>query len=269
MAYENVEFNYPNFCIAPINGQFCSIDHNNDVMRVKNSSGDLIKSYDLDTNVSEIKSIEYTGPRDVGIAIAQLGENLPFFTLDTGGGKYFVREWRLSTVDSELKLENTVSGSINGIDCHDMVVEYYHTEFDGATTTGTGQIKLDNYSNVEVGDKLLLGPSTDNMPPENLYKTEWVEVTSVAGGWVNITADGPVPPHYEYQDGDQITYYKNIFLFSDIGEGNDETKGALYKLDPDNGSILDTQNNGFYSGIRSAAWSITYQGIGAVKGSNL
>jgi len=273
MEYENVEFSYPNFCIAPIDGQFCSIDHDNDVMRTKNSSGDLIKSYDLDTNVSEIKSIEYTGPRDVGIAIAQLGEELPFFTLDIDDANdtYFVREWRLSTTNSKLELENTISGSTDTIDCHDMAIEYYHTEFDGATVTGTGKIKLDDYSNLEVGNKLLLGPSSDM---DNLYAFEWVEVTNIASGWVHITSDGLTPPHNEYADEDQITYYKNIFLFSDIGEDGDQTKGALYKIDPYdvnpiNPTILDTKYNGLYSGVRASAWSLPYESIGMVKGSNL
>ena len=262
MAYENVEFNYPNFCIAPIDGEFCSIDHDNDVMRVKNDSGTLQWSYNIiDADVSEVRSIEYVGPRYPGTgnwpARADLGEDLPFFTLDRNNGKYFIREWRLSAANSRLDLENTISGSTNDIDCYDMAIEYYHTEFDGATVTGTGKIKLDDYDSLEVGNKLLLGPSNDM---DNQFAFEWVEVTSISGGWVYITSDGLTPPHYEYVDEDQITYYKNIFLFSDIGENGDEVKGALYKIDPydvnpANPTILDTKYNGLYSGVRASAWS--------------
>jgi len=81
--YENVEFNKSNFCISPIAGQFCSIDYDSDVLRIKNSSGDLQREYSLDTAVSEIKSLEYVGPRDTGLAIAQLGDDLPFLTLES------------------------------------------------------------------------------------------------------------------------------------------------------------------------------------------
>jgi len=266
MAYENVEFSCKNFCIFPIIGNFCSIDHNNDWMQVKNSSGDLIRTYNLDTNANEIKSIEYVGPRDVGIALNQLGEFLPFFTLDRDNGEYFVKKWYLSTDDSELKLQSTISGSTNAIDCYDMAVEHYSTEFASATTTGTGYITVDNVGKMEVGDILLLGPSSDM---DNQYAFEYVEITSINGSDVYITTSGIVPPIYEYDNTDLITYYKNIFLFSDIGQNGDLTMGSLYKIDPNDGSVLDVQYNGMYSDVRASAWSSAYQVVGMVKGSNL
>lgn len=274
MVYESIEFNYPNFCIGPKADNFCSIDHENDWMQVKNSTGDLIKTYDLDTSIdNEIKSIEYAGPRDLSQSLANLGEDLPFFTLDRDdvNGIYFVREWRLSTANSKLELENTISGSTGDVDCYDMSIEYYHTGFAAPTATGTGQIQVDSLGKMEAGDNLLLGPSGD---ADNLNDFEWVEITSISGGWVYITAPGPMPPKYEYTGSDDISYYKSIFLFSDTGENGDETKGALYKinpydLNPSDPTILDTRYSGLYSNVRSSAWSTTYQSIGMVKGSNL
>jgi len=270
MAYENVRFVYDNFCTAPIVGEFCSIDHSTNIMYVKNSSGDLIKSYDLDTDVLEIKSLEYLGPKGLTLAVNQLGEELPFFTLEhIDSDNCLVRQWKLSTANSRLELNKTITKTSIGsyyFDCYDMSVEYYYTEFDGATATGTGYITVDNVGIMEVGDKLLLGPSND---VDNLYAFEWVEITSINGSDVYITASGIVPPRYEYHNEDKITYYKNIFIFSDIGQNSDLTRGSLYKVDPNNGSVLDIQNNGLYSGIRASAWSDSYQSIGLVKGSSL
>ena len=270
MAYENVEFPYKNFCIFPIGGNFCSIDHNNDWMQIKNSSGDLIRTYNLDTGVDEIKSIEYTGPRSLSLSIAQLGSELPFFTLEHNSStQCTIRQWKLNTSNTKLELDKTIVKSTTGsyyFDCYDMAVEYYHTEFDGATTTGTGYITVDDVGEMEVGDKLLLGPSSDL---DNQFAFEWVEITSISGSDVYITASGITPTKYEYDDTDPISYYKNIFLFSDIGQDNDLTKGSLYKIDPNDGSILEVQDSGVYSGVRASAWSSYYQAIGMIKGSNL
>lgn len=270
MAYENVQFTYGNFCIAPRAGEFCSIDHVSNVIRMKNSSGDLQWSYNLDTSGLEIKSLEYAGPKGLTIARTDLGEELPFFTLEhIDSNNCRIKRWKLSTAGSNLNLDKTIDKTSSGsyyFDCHDMAIEYYHTVFDSATTTGTGYITVDSVGKMEVGDKLLLGPSSDN---DNLYAFEWAEITSISGSDVYITASGIVPPQYEYIDSDDISYYKSIFLFSDVGQNNDSTKGSLYKLDPEDGSVLDVQDSGLYSDTRGSAWSTPYQSIGMVKGSNL
>jgi len=233
MAYENVKFPCKNFCIFPITGNFCSVDHDSDSMQVKNSTADLIRTYNLDTVVDEIKSIEYVGPRDVGVALTQLGDELPFFTLEHDSStQCTIRRWKLSTSNTKLELDKTIVKSTVGsyyFDCYDMVLEYYHTEFGDETPTGTGYITVDSVGTMEAGDKLLLGPSSDM---DNQFAFEWVEITSISGSDVYITASGITPTQYEYDDGDPITYYKNIFLFSDIGQNNDSTKGSLYKIDP-------------------------------------
>jgi len=57
MAYENVQFVQPNFCIAPRTGEFCSIDHTQGtygVLQIKNDSGTLQRSYSVDTSNKEV-----------------------------------------------------------------------------------------------------------------------------------------------------------------------------------------------------------------------
>jgi hypothetical protein len=276
MAYENVEFVYPNFCISPTTEVFCSIDHGNDVMQIKNDSGTLLAPRSLDTGVIEIKSLEYPGPRNTGVAYGLWGDNLPFFTLEhTSDSQCTIREWRLKTTAAQLQLENTIvktTGGSNYFNCYDMAIEHYHTTFASNTAIGTGKIQLTAYDNIEVGDKLLLGLSSD---PTNLNASEWVEVTSVSGSWVYLTASGVTPTVYEYINGDDITYSKAIWLFSEIGQNNDSTKGSLYKLDINDGSVVEVENSGLYSVWNAtsewsaAAWSLDYDALGFVKGNNV
>ncbi|MHA2219116.1 MAG: hypothetical protein ACXACY_24625, partial [Candidatus Hodarchaeales archaeon] len=283
----NVEFDKTNFCIGPTAGHFCSVDDEfgaNGGLRFKNSTGTSIRDYSLDTSVIEIKSIEYPGPRGLGLSQTQLGADLPFFTLERNSStQCTIREWRLEATGATLDLENTITKTTGGsyyFDCYDMAVEHYLTEFSSSTTTGTGYITPVDISNMEVGDRLLLGPSSDVSPPENQYKTEWVEITSISAGDVyidSITSSGTVPPLYEYAANgvkDDITFTKYIYLFSDIGENND-SNGGIYKLNPYTGSVIEVQNSAIYHSNSSpstwsaAAWSTYYDAIGFMRGVNL
>jgi hypothetical protein len=279
MAYENIQVNYKNFCIAPTAGHFASVDDVNDLLVLKNSSGDLIHNYSLNTGVSEIKSIEYPGPRGLGLSQSQLGTDLPFFTLEHNSStQCTIREWRLDATGSTLDLENTIIKNSSGsyyFDCYDMAVEYYHTDFDTPTATGIGKIQLSSYSNLEIGDRVLLGPSGD---VTNQFATEWAEITSISGGWAyidSLTSPGTTPPLYEYASSDDVSFVKYIYLFSNIGYGNDISKGCLYKLNPYDGTIIEYYNSAIYhnnnqpSDFSAAAWSLDYDAIGFVKGSNL
>lgn len=274
MAYENVEFSYNNFCRGPQGGTFCSINTTNvaTTIQVKNSSGSLLHNYSVDPDLTQgisIRSIEYPGPRGA----AGFFGDAPFFTLERNSStQCTIRAWKFNSTNSTLEKDYDIVKSTSGsnyFNCYDMSVEYYHTEFDGATTTGTGKIKLDSISPVSVGTELLLGPSTD---VTDLGKLELVEVTSISGSWAyidSITSSGTTAPIYEYADTDDITYSKYIYLFSDIGQNNDSTKGSLYKLDVKDGSIIEVKNSGLYGGVRASAWSLDYDGIGIIKGNNL
>jgi len=64
-------------------------------------------------------------------------------------------------------------------------------------------------------------------------------------------------------------------LFSNIGYGNDTTKGCLYKLHPYTGNVIEYHNSAIYhsneqpSSFSASAWSLDYSAVGFVRGSNL
>ena len=270
MAYENVEFVYPNFCLSPLAGQFGSVNIvADDILRIKNISGPFILDYTLDTPVTDILSIEYAGPRGVALAHdATLGSDLPYFTLERNSStQCTIREWRINGAASTLDLENTLTISGAGanfydFNCYDMAVEHYETTFALATTTGTGQIEVTSFDNVEVGDKLLLGPSTDST---NTGATEWVTVTGTDATYVYMDSSKPV---YEYAGTNAITYIKGIHLFSDVGQNNDSTKGSLYKLHPYTGAVVTVDDSGLYNNVRASAWSQDYDAVGVMKNNS-
>ena len=237
-----------NFCIGTYVGTFCSIDEANDRLVTRNSSNAPVGTqYSLDTLISStVLSLEYTGPRD--LTANDMGGPLPFFSLSSDR----IRQWILDDASGELD-QYTVSSGISGNNYSAMAVEHYYTSFSTPTITGTGKIQITDDSNIDVGTELLLGPSAD---ASNMYAYEFVEVTNIAGGWVYITASGLAPPHNEYLSGDEITFAKYLYLFSD--------DGYLHKRNLDY-SIVETITSDVYANVSAAAWSNSYNAIGFTK----
>jgi len=273
MAYENVEFTQANFCIAPRADEFCSIDHTqgaNGVLQIKTSTGSLQKTYSLDTSINEVYALEYTGPRSLSLSFSQLGNELPFFTLEhVSDSNVRIRRWKLNNISNSLVLDDTINLFNIGkyrFNSYAMAVEHYETDFEQATATGTGRIKITTYSGIDSGDVLLLGPSTDL---DNQYAFEYVQVTSVSGGWVYITASGVTPPRHEYAAGDAVTYWKNIYLFSDDGLNGNYNYGSYYKVNINTKTVTSGIQDGLFNNIRAASWSRDYQSVGFVKDVNI
>jgi len=256
MAHENIQFSYNNFALTARTEEFANIDHDNDKFYIKNNIGALQKTYDLSDPVSAIKSFEYVGPRNLSLSFAQLGTFLPFFTFEhSGTTQGIIKRWSLDSVNSELVLEDSlVVPAHTGV----MAVEHYETSFKQATTTGTGQIELNDVGRVEIGDMLLLGPSSD---VDNQYAFEYVEVTNISGSLVDITVSGAVAPLNEYAQNDKINYWKDIYVFSDDDK--------LYLVNFNNASYSVIDTNAVYSNIQAASWSNAYDAPGFIKGNNL
>ena len=241
----DIRFDDGNFCIGTYPGTFCSMDDTNDRLVTKNTSnGTVGTQYSLSPELSSpILSLEYVGPKD--LSATEFGGPLPFFSLDAN----YIRKWELN---DPVSLDSVSSGINNG-NYTSMAIEHYYTSFNAATTTGTGRIKVNDDTYIDVGTKLLLGPS-ENAGDDGSY--EYVEVTSISGGWVYITASGSTPPIYQYDSGNDITFAKYIYVFSN--------NGYLRKLDL-NYSVIETKYSDIYSDVSASAWSDNYKAIGFIK----
>ena len=271
MVYENVRIpvspDCPNFCICPRSAsEFCYVDHADDLFRiVRTSDGAVQQTYTISSGINQVVSLEYTGPRNLGGAFNDLGDDLPFFTLEHVSSTSFeIKRWKLNNTENTLDWQETIVLNGSNYDCYDMAVEHYETDFDGATTTGTGEIDLTSSSGIEIGGLVLLGPSGDT---DNLSAFEYVTVTGVVGN--KIYFDGS-KPNYEYVDGDPVTFYKYAYAFSDVGFSGETNKGSLYKVGLNGDSTISgVDESGIYSGVRAAAWSRDYQAVGFAKDTNI
>lgn len=290
MAYENINISHPNFCIGPKAGTFCYVDTSGStaVMRVRNSSGASVAPHSVDfypTNILKVdgdsypknvvKALKYFGP----IGQSDIFDDLPFYTLERytnvsdESTQFTIRRWLRDSTNNRLTLDKTItknSGGNRQYDVHAMALGHISTNFQYATDSGTGYITLTSVSGISVGDELMLGPSTDDSPALNLNSVEYTTVTGIMGSnvYLDTTVSGYTPPYYQYQAGDPITVFKDIFVFSDKSYGNNSKKGCVYRFDS-NGSYIEYDNQGTYHGVRAADWCEAYKSPAFVNTNNM
>lgn len=274
MAYENINFKYNNFCIAPVTNTFASVDTTNatSILQIKNSTGTVQANYDLEPTLTQdlsIDSLVYTGPTNT----STLADGMPFFTLEhTDSSNCVIKRWELSDTYNKLVLAQTINMSnysAYNFDCYSMSVENYNTTFSSATAPDTNQISITTTTRIEVGDKLYLGPSSHTA---NTNAFEIVNVTSISGGIAQIvpTVSGNTATNYYYNYGDPITYYKDILLFSDIGSSGDTTKGSLFRINPTSGLVVSSHSSGLYKDVKASSYGKPYSNtVAFAKNSNI
>jgi hypothetical protein len=275
MAYENIDFKYGNFCIAPITSTFGSIDTTNAaaVMQIRNSSGAVQGNYTLNPTIpqnSTVDSFIYTGPTNT----SSLSDGMPFFTLQrVDDSNCTIKRWELNNTSNRLDLVQTLnitdSGSDN-FDCYTASLEHYNTGFSAPTASGTGYINVSSTARMVVGDTIYLGPSSH---ANNINAFEMVLITAISGSRVDIVttiSGGPSAPSNYYNSYDPITYYKDILLFSNIGDSGDTTKGTLFRLNATSGAVMDKHSSGLYKDVIASRYGIPYTNtVAFIKSSNI
>lgn len=286
MAYENIQITHPNFCVGPQTGTFCTVDTSGSsaVLRIKNSSGDLIRSYDFYPNnildvdsesgsypYNKVKNVRYVGHVD----LAGFVDDMVFYTfervIDDAQGSSdscIIRRWHLNTASSRLELYQSFtknSTSTDLYDCYTFDIETINTTFKTATAANTGTITLTTTSGLEKYDIMILGPSGD---VTNQDAMEYVYVHSVSGDDVDIRTLSPgTPTIYEYLENDPITILKYGYLFSNSDTTRDS---ALYKLDVDDYfSVEDKHESGLYNNVTAAGYNSYLSALSFVKNFNI
>ena len=283
--YENIEITHPNFCIGPQTGTFCYIDTSGAsvFMRVKNSSGDLIRTYDVypssilytdsQSNVypyNRLVDFKYVGPMHQ----ATYYDDLTFFTLEkiyTGTGvstSCIIRKWLLNHTLGRLEFSQEFTKTGNATDVYDtyaFAVESVRTSFKSSVGAGTGVVEMTTTSGIEKYDVLMLGPSND---ATNVDATEYVYVYSISGDYVGVRSINPyVPTQYEYLVNDPITVFKDIYLFSN---GDNGDAGSMYVLDSnDYYNKKDKDTNQMYDAVYAAGWNHMLGGLSFFKIANI
>jgi len=264
MAYENIQIDDPNFCMGMQAGTYATIDLSDQGLKVKNATGAQVGPiYSLSSNITNpLLSFEYVGPIDQATSVS----GASFFTLERQNSTTcHIKRWELDELGAQLELKNTITKTTAATDYFDavgMAVEHYRRTFDGPNPGGIKYIDMNSTSRITSGMTLFLGPSSD---PDNPAANEYRTVSSVSGTRVYLTTK----IHYQYDDGDDISFYKNIYLMSNRGFGGDTSRGTLFKLHPDTGAVLGRNYAGFYKTVSATKWCPYVTAVACICSTNM
>lgn len=234
--FENIEINFRNFTVDVLDGSgFYTMDHTNNKLTKKNSSGALVSDNFLNSSISQIYALSYDG--------------VYFWSLERpGSNAALIKKWEIGT-DTLVRLLTTYSlvpDAVNKFDSYSMAVEYYRDTLASSGTLGSTTISVTDGSIVRVGDTLTLGPST-GVGYAGLRNR--VIVVSKIGNNLTISPALTV----QFNPVDPIYFSRSIFLFSDASAAGNNV-GCVYQLDISNAEILAADINQIYGNVRASTF---------------
>ncbi len=276
MTRENIQIADPNFTTDGV--YFYSLSYDNQSLSVKTDDGDSAFSFPVDTALTgTVNALEWDG--------------IYFWSLEdkVSGDGIIIRKW---AIDSFLLKQITSFTLTNGgghtYDADDFAVEYYclsvgDNGLDGINppfSFGLSSVKVSDNSVFSSGDTVNF--VRRRAPTAQRYGTSFVEskvVTTVdgdgetlhfgsamsqgvygdSGGFrgpsATFAASDPTPPDFVY-----VT--KNIWLLNNNAPSS-STTGGLYRLNPNNGSVVVAYSGAQYDNITSAGFHATYNVSGS------
>ena len=262
---ENIHLKYPNFCFGPRADTFCSINQDDatTIMRIKNSTGGLLGDYYLSSNIiNELIHLEYVGPSNLTEEI----DGLTFFTVEKiDFTRCIIKRYEMRTSSNQLNMKHQIVKYTTGLYYYDInaaAVEHYERTFSLHNPGGINYLNINSTNRLTSGTKLFLGPSNDG---DNEGATEFVTVSYVIGSTVYLTSNLV----YQYVIGDQISFYTDVYLISNLGMGGDTSRGTIFKIDADSGSVGDVNTDRVYRNISAARWYPFSETIASISGNNL
>lgn len=268
MAYENINLVNRNFCLGPQIGTICTIDLSapTTVMKVKNMTGATIMTLSLSSNILyDNVRVEYVGPN----SLSSMLDGLVFFTFEkVSDSVCMIKRWETRLSYMELLLKEEVVKYTTGdiyFNAIDFAVEYHHKTF-VRPNEAYNYLHANDVSHIKNGTRLIIGPSTDS---SNFGAMETVVVSSVAsdidGYRINLSSN----IMNEYSTGDTITFYSNIYVYSSVGYGGDDSKGSLLKIDAYNWNIIEVDTKALYRRVTSSRWCPQMNSIASIIGPNM
>lgn len=261
----NINIKYPNFCIGPQAGTFCTINQDSvtTVLRIKNEAGGLIGDYALSSNIiDEVVMLEYVGPTDLTFVM----DGATFFTAEKVSSSIcLIKRWEIYLPTASLNLKQQIVKYTTGHHYYDtsgMAVEHYRRTFDAHNPGGINYLDISSASRITNGMRLFLGPSTDT---DNPGEGEYVTVSHTVGDRVYLTSN----IIYQYVSGNPICFYNNFYLVSSIGFAGVTTQGSMYKLNAYSGAVVTVDSKGMYQGISGVRWSSYVDSVACIHGNNV
>ena len=235
MAFENIEIEHGNFTFNRLGSTIFTMDHESDVLIEKSLTGTVIFNYLLDTPIIEVQSLQFDG--------------FYYWSLERQGTAGFrIRKWEINSANVVVLVDefSFATDAINTYDVNSLAVEYYSDSLDNQEVVGTSNFDLVDGETVQIGDVLVLGPSTAVGFEGEYFQTT---VTSKTGS-NNVTVSPALGK--TFSPGDTVVFTRSFFIFSNTAPGG--LRGALYRYRYSDGFPLSLNVSGLFADVTASTF---------------
>lgn len=233
MAYENIDLPASNFTGDRTNSNFYCFSGG--LMRAKQrgSPYDLVASYPTDSFIGDVECVQFDG--------------VYYWTLERQSSGVYIQKWEL--VSGILRNRDTFSYSSNIVTEYDsrcFCVEYYSDTLSYAAAAGASYIKLNDASDFNVGDSIVVGPSS---LAAYLGDYDHVSVVNKANNTLylsSVLTNG-------FSSGDAVYSTSYIYLFNKYSP-YDTARGSLLKIDADDGTLYSFSSNHMFGEVLASCF---------------
>jgi hypothetical protein len=180
-----------------------------------------------------------------------------------------IKRWQTRMAYRELLLKEQVvksSSGLNSFNAIDFAVEYYYRSF-AVPNEYYNYLYMNDVSGIKNGTRLFMGPSTDT---DNLGTTEAAVVSHISTdtqGKQRVWLTAPL--QHQYADGDLISFYEYVYIYTKEATPSDDRKGALIKLDAYDWKVKEKDTKEFYKKVTASRWCPSVAGIASIVGTNM
>jgi hypothetical protein len=245
----NIEINDGNFSFGPESGFFYTVNKSiNSLLQIE-ADGTVVNTFPMTLSQfrNPILELHYDGtffwtmeklPSDLGMVIKKFRLH-PFKT--AAFPSVSPSEFRWQDEITLLNLPNIIYES------RAFCIEHYHREFSGAGVQGSFSIKLNDLTDIDLGDTLYLGPSAD---ANYLGNEEEITVTSLnqLTGDVGFFKQGGL--ENDFTPSDPVSFSKGVWVFNDHSySGEADGKGTLNKFGYPSRNLETVDTGAKYAGV--------------------
>ena len=224
----NISLADPNFVY--IDNYFYTIDDSLQILTKKTFDGETAFCFALDVPVaSQVLSLDYDG--------------IHFWSLEQGSSRIVIRKWKIEDLmcvqRSKFEIISTASETISG---YAFAVEHYTTKLTSNEGAGQTLLSIADGSKLASDMRIVIGPNS-------LGQIE----DKIVDSYTSTTVTIKTPLVYSYNSNDLVRFYKSGYYFNNF-DGLDSSKGSLYEIDLESGSVISRNAGTQFKDVRSAVF---------------
>jgi len=254
---ENIQLNDANFSRGPDTGFYYSCSYGLQEFIQVEADGSLVDSWPVSRSTfrNPVKELHYDGtffwtledlPSNLGIAIKKW-RLYPHETAAFPSVPPVEFRWQ-----DELTLVHRPSMRWSS---NAFAVEHYHRTLASSYLAGVSKIRLNDVSNINVGDKLYLGPSTFGGFEGNEEEITAFSVNTITKD-ITFTKLGGLENSYD--SGNVVDFVKTIFVFADHSfTGAEDNQGTLVRFSYPDKYLVEASSGGAFNSVTAADFDET------------